>query len=146
MFSLLFKLSKSIFKSATTPSYYPKLLKYKKSFAWTYFHFFNLLTTIIITIPLFLTLSQLKPSQLIDKIKQIFPNELDIHIQSQQININQPLPYFIQHKHINMVVFEDEKKLDDSQNISQYNTPILISQHFLYIIPNYIYAILSKKS
>ncbi|RLC34080.1 hypothetical protein DRH14_03750 [Candidatus Shapirobacteria bacterium] len=134
MFSTLFQLFKTIFISSFSASSYPQLLQKNKISVWKYFHFFNFLSTLIFTIPIFWQLNQFNPQNFINQTNQIFPDELQITLKSQHLEINQNLPYSIQYEHQNIIVFENENKLQNPKHIPQYKSPIVISQSTLYLV------------
>ncbi|MBU1130268.1 DUF1189 domain-containing protein [Patescibacteria group bacterium] len=134
MLSKLKTFFRSFYKSCTDPKYYNHILKAPTSFSWKFFHFYNLLSALIIAIPIVFLLPKFNPKTLTTQIFQFYPQDLAINIQNGQLSINQTLPYSIKYQHQNIITFEDDQYIKSIKDIPDYNSPILITQSTIYVL------------
>ncbi len=86
---------RSFWLSCTSPTYYAEIIRTHFSFSLKYLLVFQFLTTLVIATFILVPLSQINVLGILDTVKNVYPQDLEITVDDGRLSINQPLPYRI---------------------------------------------------
>ena len=137
----------SFINSCFNPSYYNKVIKTSFGFSWKYFLFLMFAITLVPTIQFGYDLNKLKVDEITSEILKLYPDELEIHVSSNGIEINQELPYKVKFPQdlqdeidevdspiANILVFDSDENIQGVRDFHDSKSFVLITETTIYAL------------
>lgn len=122
----------SFYKSCTSPAYYADILKAPMSFSWKYFFLFNLLSSLILIVPVSIAVFTFNPQEIATNLINNYPQDLILNLKSGKLSVNQPLPYSVS----DLVTFIADKDIQKPSQVLGYKTAAVVTESTIYILKN----------
>lgn len=136
--------------SCTSPKYYAQIIKAPFSFSLKYLLVFQFITTFVIAAAILIPLSQLNVLGILDSVKNIYPQDLEVQVQDGKLSINQPLPYRVELPNVMenqmaptrwvnddgdikyVVVFDSDKNIQGAADVYAEDAFVVITETTIY--------------